>query len=130
MGSFKLKLVAYFSLIALLPFAAAFSGLEAVTDRNETRRVDGTLETSVRAAQAAFVEEVDQAERVATRLAGDPVVPARPRHAVTASGSRALAARNGVRIEPPRREADRHRSDGLRSSARSPSWDGGAGSAA
>ena len=28
MGSFKLKLVAYFSLIALLPFAAAFSGLE------------------------------------------------------------------------------------------------------
>ena len=43
MGSFKLKLVAYFSLIALLPFAAAFSGLEAVTDRNETRRVDGTL---------------------------------------------------------------------------------------
>ena len=52
MGSFKLKLVAYFSLIALLPFAAAFSGLEAVTDNNETRRVDGTLETSVRAAQA------------------------------------------------------------------------------
>ena len=52
MGSFKLKLVAYFSLIALLPFAAAFSGLEAVTDKNETRRVDGTLETSVRDATA------------------------------------------------------------------------------
>ena len=68
MGSFKLKLVAYFSLIALLPFAAAFSSLEAVTDKNETRRVDGTLETSVRAAQAAFVEEVDEAERVARRL--------------------------------------------------------------
>jgi diguanylate cyclase (GGDEF)-like protein len=98
MGSFKLKLVAYFSLIALLPFAAAFSGLEAVTDKNETRRVDGTLETSVRAAQAAFVEEVDEAERVARRLAGDPsfqralATHDRPR-------LQGLAARYGVRIE-------------------------------
>jgi diguanylate cyclase (GGDEF)-like protein len=99
MGSFKLKLVAYFSLIALLPFAAAFSGLEAVTDNNETRRVDGTLETSVRAAQAAFVEEVDQAERVARRLAGDPsfqrALATRDRLRL-----RSLAARYGVRIEP------------------------------
>ncbi|HEV2903158.1 MAG TPA: diguanylate cyclase [Gaiellaceae bacterium] len=99
MGSFKLKLVAYFSLIALLPFAAAFSGLEAVTDRNETRRVDGTLETSVRAAQAAFVEEVAQAERVATRLAGDPSFQ---RALATRNRERlqGLAARYGVRIEP------------------------------
>ena len=28
MGSFKLKLVVYFSVISLLPFAAAFSGLK------------------------------------------------------------------------------------------------------
>jgi diguanylate cyclase (GGDEF)-like protein len=99
MGSFKLKLVAYFSLIALLPFAAAFSGLEAVTDRNETRRVDGTLETSVRAAQAAFVQEVDGAERVATRLAGDPSFQ---RALATRNRERlqSLAARYGVRIEP------------------------------
>jgi diguanylate cyclase (GGDEF)-like protein len=99
MGSFKLKLVAYFSLIALLPFAAAFSGLEAVTDKNETRRVDGTLETSVRAAQAAFVEEVDEAERVARRLAGDPSFQ---RALATHNRQRlqGLAARYGVRIEP------------------------------
>jgi diguanylate cyclase (GGDEF)-like protein len=99
MGSFKLKLVAYFSLIALLPFAAAFSGLEAVTDKNETRRVDGTLETSVRAAQAAFVEEVDEAERVARRLAGDPSFQ---RALATQDRKRlqGLAARYGVRIEP------------------------------
>ncbi|HEX7255534.1 MAG TPA: GGDEF domain-containing protein [Gaiellaceae bacterium] len=99
MGSFKLKLVAYFSLIALLPFAAAFSGLEAVTDRNETRRVDGTLETSVRAAQAAFVDEVAEAERDATLLARDPnfqralATKNRPR-------LRSLASRYSVRIEP------------------------------
>ena len=99
MGSFKLKLVAYFSLIALLPFAAAFSGLEAVTDNNETRRVDGTLETGVRAAQAAFVEEVDEAERVAKRLAGDPSFQ---RALATHDRLRlqSLAARYGVRIEP------------------------------
>ena len=87
MGSFKVKLVAYFSLIALLPFAAAFSGLEAVTDKNETRRVDGTLETSVRAAQAAFVDEVAEAERDAKLLARDT------------SFQRALATRNRERLE-------------------------------
>jgi diguanylate cyclase (GGDEF)-like protein len=98
-GSFKLKLVAYFSLIALLPFAAAFSGLEAVTDRNETRRVDGTLETSVRAAQAGFVDEVADAERDAKLLARDQsfqralATRDRPR-------LRSLATRYGVRIEP------------------------------
>jgi diguanylate cyclase (GGDEF)-like protein len=99
MGSFKLKLVAYFSLIALLPFAAAFSGLEAVTDRNETRRVDGTLETSVRAAQAAFVDEVADAERDATLLARDPSF-----QRALATKNRAklqnLATRYAVRIEP------------------------------
>jgi diguanylate cyclase (GGDEF)-like protein len=104
LGSFKLKLVAYFSLIALLPFAAAFSGLEAVTDRNETRRVDGALETSVRAAQAAFVAQVAEVERAASLLARDPLFQQalatrnRPRLKI-------LAVRNGVRIEPRRGRA-------------------------
>ena len=99
MGSFKLKLVAYFSLIALLPFAAAFSGLEAVTDRNETRRVDGTLETSVRAAQAAFVDEVAQAEGDATLLARDLSFQ-RALATKNRSKLKALAALHGVRVEP------------------------------
>lgn len=72
MGSFKLKLVVYFSVISLLPFAAAFSGLEAVTDRNETRRVDGMLETGVRAGLAQYADEVAGAQRRAARLARDP----------------------------------------------------------
>ena len=99
MGSFKLKLVAYFSLIALLPFAAAFSGLEALTDRNETRRVDGVLETSVRAAQATFVDQVEDVERNAKLLARDPLF-----QQALASGNRSrlrgFAARYAVRIEP------------------------------
>ena len=101
MGSFKLKLVAYFSLIALLPFAAAFSGLEAVTDRNETRRVDGTLETGVRAAQAAFADRVGRVGRNAALLARDPSF-----QEALATGDRQrlrrFAARHHVRIEPRR----------------------------
>ena len=72
MGSFKLKLVVYFSVISLLPFAAAFSGLEAVTDRNETRRVDGILETAVRAGLVRYADEVTGAQRRAAELARDP----------------------------------------------------------
>ncbi len=104
MGSFKLKLVAYFSLIALLPFAAAYSGLEAVTDRQETRRVDAVLETSVRAAQAAFADQIAQVERDATLLARDPsfqqALATRNRARL-----RGFAARYGVRIEPRRGSA-------------------------
>jgi diguanylate cyclase (GGDEF)-like protein len=72
LGSFKLKLVVYFSVISLLPFAAAFSGLQSITDSNETRRVDGILETSVRAGLAQVGDEVTRSQRRATELAANP----------------------------------------------------------
>jgi diguanylate cyclase (GGDEF)-like protein len=101
-GSFKLKLVVYFSVISLLPFAAAFSGLEAVTDRNETRRVDGILETSVRAGLAHYVDELDAAERRAAELARDAsfqrALARRDRRALRL----ALAGRPNVRVEAAR----------------------------
>jgi diguanylate cyclase (GGDEF)-like protein len=100
-GSFKLKLVVYFSVISLLPFAAAFSGLEAVTDRNETRRVDGILETGVRAGVAQFSDEVAAAQRRVTRLAREPAL----QRALSRRDSRALhrliASRRNVRLEAP-----------------------------
>ena len=99
MGSFKLKLVVYFSVISLLPFAAAFSGLEAVTDRNETRRVDGILETGVRAGLARFADEVAAAEGRAADLARDPAfqraLARRDRRALT----RILRDRPNLRVE-------------------------------
>jgi diguanylate cyclase (GGDEF)-like protein len=102
MGSFKLKLVLYFSVISLLPFAAAFSGLEAVTDRNETRRVDGMLETGVRAGLAQYADEVAAAQRRATQLARDPAF----QRALARRDSRALGVlvrREGnLRVEAPR----------------------------
>jgi diguanylate cyclase (GGDEF)-like protein len=99
MGSFKLKLVVYFSVISLLPFAAAFSGLEAVTDRNETRRVDGILETAVRAGLVQYADEVTSAERRAADIARDPGF-----QRALARGDRAaleplLAGKPNVRVE-------------------------------
>ena len=37
MGSFKLKLVAWFALLALLPLGVAFYGYDALARRSETR---------------------------------------------------------------------------------------------
>src|SRR5437867_924705 len=44
MGSFKVKLVAYFVLLSLLPLTAAFWGFSTVAARAETRRVDARLQ--------------------------------------------------------------------------------------
>jgi diguanylate cyclase (GGDEF)-like protein len=65
--SFKLKLVAYFLLVSLLPLGAAAWGLHAVAKRSETRRVDVRLEASLRAVIGSYKDEV---ERAGTRAAG------------------------------------------------------------
>jgi diguanylate cyclase (GGDEF)-like protein len=102
MGSFKLKLVVYFSVISLLPFAAAFSGLGAVTDRNETRRVDGILETSVRAGLARYGDEVDGAQRRAAELARDPAFQRALARRDRPALRRTLSSRPNMRLEAPR----------------------------
>jgi diguanylate cyclase (GGDEF)-like protein len=99
MGSFKLKLVVYFSLISLLPFAAAFSGLKAVTDRSETRRVDGILETGVRAGLAQFSNEVAAAQRSASELARDPAFQRALSRRDRPALRRVFAARANLRLE-------------------------------
>ena len=50
--SFKLKLVAYFLLVSLLPLGAAGWALHAVASRSETRRVDVRLQAGLRAVVA------------------------------------------------------------------------------
>ena len=69
MGSFKVRLAAYFALIALLPFVAAFQGFRSLSKRSETRRVDSVLQAGVRSSLAAYGEELDGAELTATTLA-------------------------------------------------------------
>jgi diguanylate cyclase (GGDEF)-like protein len=71
-GSFKVKLVAYFLLLSLLPLAAAFWGFSTVASRSETRRVDARLEAGLRATLAAYQEQLTAADDAAASLARNP----------------------------------------------------------
>src|SRR5215210_2201625 len=73
MGSFKVKLVAYFLLLSLLPLAAAFWGFSTVAARSETRRVDARLQAGLRATLATYQEALVAADKAAAGLARDPV---------------------------------------------------------
>lgn len=75
-GSFKLKLVAWFALLALLPLIVAFYGYDTLARRSETRRVDATLEAALRAAVAAYSSRLDAAGARARLLAAAPKVQA------------------------------------------------------
>jgi len=71
-GSFKVKLVAYFLLLSLLPLAAAFWGFSTVAGRSETRRVDARLQASLRATLAGYQDELVAADAAAAGLARNP----------------------------------------------------------
>jgi diguanylate cyclase (GGDEF)-like protein len=72
MGSFKVKLVAYFLLLSLLPLAAAFWGFSTVTARSETRRVDALLQAGLRATLAGYQDELRAADREAAAMSRNP----------------------------------------------------------
>ena len=74
MGSFKVKLVAYFLLLSLLPIAAAFWGFTSVAGQSETRRVDARLQAGLRAALATYQERLDSAQRTAQSLASSRTI--------------------------------------------------------
>jgi diguanylate cyclase (GGDEF)-like protein len=74
MGSFKLKLVAWFALLALLPLAVAFYGYDTLTTRSETRRADAVLEAGLRAAVAGYATRLDQASATARSVAAEAAV--------------------------------------------------------
>jgi two-component system cell cycle response regulator len=86
-GSFKVKLVAYFLLLSLLPLAAAFWGFSTVAAKSETRRVDARLQAGLRATLAAYQEALGSADAAAARLARRPAF------------QRALLARDRVALE-------------------------------
>jgi len=71
-GSFKVKLVAYFLLLSLLPLAAAFWGFSTVASQSEARRVDARLQAGLRATLAAYQEALGSANSAAERLARQP----------------------------------------------------------
>src|SRR3954465_16000716 len=71
-GSFKVKLLAYFLLLSLLPMAAAFWGFTSVAGQSETRRADARLQAGRRGALASYQERLCGAQRDASSLARTP----------------------------------------------------------
>jgi len=71
MGSFRLKLVGYFLLLALIPLAGFFFGFRQVAERSETRLVDARMQAGLRASSAALQEGIASAAAPATELAGN-----------------------------------------------------------
>ena len=69
MGSFKLRLVIYFMLLALFPLLAATWAFGEVAERGETGAADGRLSTAIRVAQADYEEQVEDAADTASSLA-------------------------------------------------------------
>ena len=74
MGSFKLKLVTWFALLALLPLAVAFYGYDSLTRRSETGRADASLEAGLRGVVAGYAARLAAATVEAQRLAADPTL--------------------------------------------------------
>jgi len=67
--SFKVKLVAYFLLVSLLPLGAAAWGLHTIARRSETRRVDVRLQAGLRSVNATYTDELQRAGNKAQAFA-------------------------------------------------------------
>jgi len=69
LGSFKVRLAAYFLLLSLLPLVGAVWAFSAVASRGETGRADARLNSALRVAASDFRNRVDQAAESADSLA-------------------------------------------------------------
>jgi diguanylate cyclase (GGDEF)-like protein len=69
LSSFKLKLVAYFVLLSLVPMAATYWGLSTVAGAGESRQVTIRQEAGLRAALALYAAETDRVQAQAARVA-------------------------------------------------------------
>jgi diguanylate cyclase (GGDEF)-like protein len=101
MESFKLKLAAYFSLISLLPLAAAFWGFDAITQRAETGRADSVLQMGLSGALATYRDELARLQVSAEALAREPAVQRALRDRDPMALRRTLRDAPNVRVEAP-----------------------------
>jgi diguanylate cyclase (GGDEF)-like protein len=99
--SFKLKLVAYFLLVSLLPLGAAAWGLHTVARRSESRGVDVRLEAGLRSVLAGYKDALDRAERNAVKLANNPDFQRALQQPDRATLRSLLADVPNVRLESP-----------------------------
>jgi diguanylate cyclase (GGDEF)-like protein len=99
--SFKLKLVAYFLLVSLLPLGAAGWALHEVMRGSETRRVDVRLEAGLRALSATYKSEVARSTRRATDFAGNRNLQRALLQGDRAEVRRVVLGARGIRLETP-----------------------------
>lgn len=69
LSSFKLKLVAYFVLLSLVPMAATYWGFSTVAGSGESRQVTLRQEAGLRAALALYAERANRAQAQAEQFA-------------------------------------------------------------
>jgi diguanylate cyclase (GGDEF)-like protein len=69
LSSFKLKLVAYFVLLSLVPLAATYWGFSTVAGAGESRQVMLRQQAGLRAALTLYQEREDRAQEAAQRVA-------------------------------------------------------------
>ena len=98
MLSLKVKFVAYFLVLALLPLAAAYWGFASSLAGNERSRVDERLTAELRAANAAFHEQLAGARDAATALAAEPVLQQALQRRDATTIERLVGAAPGVEV--------------------------------
>lgn len=96
--SFKVKLVLWFALLALLPLGASYYALSTLAQRSETRRADATLEAALRSAVAGYGARLDAAAAEARQIAGETKVQNALRHHNRAALVRALRGTKHVAV--------------------------------
>jgi len=69
LSSFKIKLVAYFVLLSLIPLAATYWGFSTVAGSGMSRQVTLRQAAGLRAALAVYQEQADRAQAEAARVA-------------------------------------------------------------
>ncbi len=99
--SFKLKLVAYFLLVSLLPLGAAGWALHEVMRSSETRRVDVRLEAGLRALSATYKGQVARAGQRAKTLAKNVELQQALLRDDKGKLRRLVAGARGVRLDTP-----------------------------
>jgi diguanylate cyclase (GGDEF)-like protein len=91
----------YFLLLSLLPLAAAFWGFSTVAARSETQRVDSRLQAGLRAALAAYEDDLTAADQAAARLARSPAFQRALLRHDRAAVARLLQRRPHLSVESP-----------------------------
>jgi diguanylate cyclase (GGDEF)-like protein len=101
MASFRFKLAAYFVVLSLLPLAAAWWAFGAIAERSVRTSADARLESGLRAALAAYADELREAELAARAVAREEGFQQAVRDGDRAGIAAALPSSPAMEVELP-----------------------------